>query len=197
MGRSGHAERMDGRLLRLSKERKSTWENDGSGGDEMNNETRVTRNETGTAQDKPKQKIGRPSSQKRNKKKKRRELVAAHRTKCRVRQSASSPGRLRQGQRWSATLCASPVWAHDSDTPWPVVVPVSWHRFRGQTRQGGWHLFASRGQVPRRRSKVSLVRACLSQPGSQPWARAGMRPRQPLQDVREVIREVTEVGGLR
>lgn len=128
-----------------------------------------------------------------------RELAAAHRAKGRVQQNAAectSPDRLGQGQRWSATPSVSPIWAHDSEAPWAMVVPEAWHRFRGQTRQGGWHLLPSRDEVSRRRSMVVLVRLWwLNHPPSLAYlgpSRVGMRPRRPLQDVREV----TEVGEL-
>lgn len=100
--------------------------------------------------------------------------------KCRVQTG------FRQGQTLVCyTICVvvSPVWAHDSEAPWPVVVPEAWHRFRGQTRQGGRHLLAVEDKVPRCRSRVLSVRA--SGPSPDPsWV--GMRPRRPLQDVREV-----------
>lgn len=87
-----------------------------------------------------------------------RQMAAAHRAKGRVQQSAAECSRMQvgQGQRWSATLCVSPIWAHDSEAPWPVVVPEAWHRFRGQTRQGSKD----------RPDEVSL--SASPKPGSQP-----------------------------
>lgn len=67
---------------------------------------------------------------------------------------------FRQGQTlvcYTVCVVVSPVWAHDSEAPWAVVVPEAWHRFRGQTRQGGWHLLGLEHEVSRCRSRVLLV----------------------------------------
>lgn len=91
-------------------------------------------NETHTAQHTAQQKIGRPRQ------------TAETGGSADLQQNAESQTGFRQGQTlvcYTVCVVVSPVWAHDSEAPWAMVVPEAWHRFRGQTRQGGWHMHLS------------------------------------------------------